>query len=409
MEWFEICGKKDIISKRKKVFSTLNLEEVAALKASENADWVAKEFDRIFLKLLRLIKYSTDKNNAELSEVEKQTNNLIKKFTNYIDKKRLDKKITYEQKAFFDDICCFINFFVDDTYLSTVHNSIPKISYENYNEKTVWGQLFQNMYARNRWMEWISGWWSCSHWTILLYNFFNKLKEAWLDVKIKIFRYKNLDDTIAWVASSQRHSWLIVNFQWEDYMVDHDGLIYDRSKSIARPITPYIDISERTNNEENKQFFENFKYDNAQETDKVKFFDNMDEFIAHCKVYPEYYKVAFYAKFPGKEKAENLKYEFWNHSFLLWVDGEEYEYYLRDSNISPNNLLDNMAKKVFVKRKWDEFLPITDSDRVHIKKYLKLVGSKIDLDKVYKNISSWGSRRVELVDFFWKKTIAVMQ
>jgi hypothetical protein len=98
---------------------------------------VAKEFDRIFLKLLRLIKYSTDKNNAELSEVEKQTNNLIKKFTNYIDKKRLDKKITYEQKAFFDDICCFINFFVDDTYLSTVHNSIPKISYENYNEKTV--------------------------------------------------------------------------------------------------------------------------------------------------------------------------------------------------------------------------------------------------------------------------------
>jgi hypothetical protein len=93
-------------------------------------------------------------------------------------------------------------------------------------------------------------------------------------------------------------------------MVDHDGLIYDRSKSIARPITPYIDISERTNNEENKQFFENFKYDNAQETDKVKFFDNMDEFIAHCKVYPEYYKVAFYAKFPGKEKAENLKYEF---------------------------------------------------------------------------------------------------
>jgi hypothetical protein len=126
-------------------------------------------------------------------------------------------------------------------------------------------------------------------------------------------------------------------------------------------------------------------------------------------VYPEYYKVAFYAKFPGKEKAENLKYEFWNHSFLLWVDGEEYEYYLRDSNISPNNLLDNMAKKVFVKRKWDEFLPITDSDRVHIKKYLKLVGSKIDLDKVYKNISSWGSRRVELVDFFWKKTIAVMQ
>jgi hypothetical protein len=63
--------------------------------------------------------------------------------------------------------------------------------------------------------------WSCSYWTVLLYNFFNKLKEAWLDLDIKLFRYKNLDDKIVG-KPMMRHSWLIVKFQWEEYFVDHE-------------------------------------------------------------------------------------------------------------------------------------------------------------------------------------------
>lgn len=137
MNTIELQGPKELIKKRKKVFSTLNLEEVAALKASENAEQVAQDFDRIFLKLCRLIKYSTAKNESEKSEIEKQTNNLIRKFTNYLSKKTLDKKMEYEQKAFFDDVCSFINFFVDDTYLSVVHNSLPKTSLADFNKKSV--------------------------------------------------------------------------------------------------------------------------------------------------------------------------------------------------------------------------------------------------------------------------------
>ena len=70
--------------KRIKVFKTLNLEEVNALKSSINSEQVSKEFDRIFLKLLRLIKYSNDKNNEIKDEVEEDTNNLIKNLLNYI-------------------------------------------------------------------------------------------------------------------------------------------------------------------------------------------------------------------------------------------------------------------------------------------------------------------------------------
>lgn len=409
MDKLELCGPKDLLAKRKKVFSTLNLEEVAALKASENAEQVAQDFDRIFLKLLRLIKYSTAKNESEKTEIESQTNNLIKKLLNYLRKKPLENKMRYEQKAFFQDICSFINFFVDDTYLSEVHNSVPKTSLEDYSKQSVWNQLFQNMYAKNRWIDWISQGWSCSYWTILLYNFFNKLKESWLDLKIKLFRYKNLDDYILWKFPSQRHSWLIINFQWEDYMMDHDGIIYDREKSIVRPLIPYIDMSVKNNDTKNVQFFENFRYSNTQENDKIKFFDNIDEFIQHCEKYPEHYKLAFYAKFPDKEKAEKVTYEFWKYNFWLWIDWIMHEFYLKDNQLQPNNFLKNLIKKSFVKRVGDSFIPITQEDTEMLKRYFSLAKNKLNTDLLYKNYTSWNTRETELVEWNWKARMALME
>jgi hypothetical protein len=70
--------------KRAKHFHTLNMEEVNVLRSSEDAEYIAKEFDRIFLKLQRLISYQTLKNNAIKSKLDEDTNNLIKKFLNYV-------------------------------------------------------------------------------------------------------------------------------------------------------------------------------------------------------------------------------------------------------------------------------------------------------------------------------------
>ena len=71
-------------NKRNKTFHTLNMEEVNILKSSQDSELIAKEFDRIFLKLQRIISYSTNKNNEAKSQVEADTNNLLKKFVNYI-------------------------------------------------------------------------------------------------------------------------------------------------------------------------------------------------------------------------------------------------------------------------------------------------------------------------------------
>ena len=96
--------------KRKKTFSKLNMEEVNLLHSSDNPEYLSKGFDRIFLKLLRLIKYSQDRNEQAKSEIGKDSNNLLKKFFNFVKNKAINLKIKNEQAYFFDDFCYFINF-----------------------------------------------------------------------------------------------------------------------------------------------------------------------------------------------------------------------------------------------------------------------------------------------------------
>ena len=67
-----------------------------------------------------------------------------------------------------------------------------------------------------------------------------------------------------------------------------------------------------------------------------------------------------------------------------------------------------MVKKAFIKRNWSSFTPVTDQDREFLKKYLSLVKWKIDLNKVYENLKTWGSRNSELIDFGWMCIVAIM-
>ena len=191
--------------KRKKTFSKLNLEEVDVLHSSDDAEFLAKEFDRIFLKLLRLIKYSQDRNNQTKSEIDQNTRNLLKKFWNFIKNKAINLKKKNEQESFFNDFCYFINFLEWDSYFTKIHNSIPHTSLEEYLDWSVWKQFFHNTYGRERWLDKSCEWWSCSYRTILLYNIFNKLKEAGIEMDIKFYRYKNLNDEIL-KSPTMRHS-----------------------------------------------------------------------------------------------------------------------------------------------------------------------------------------------------------
>jgi hypothetical protein len=70
--------------KRRKNFYKFNEEILKLLDSSNNSEYLGKEFDRLFSKLLRLIKYSNDRNQEAESELSQDTDNLLKKFISFV-------------------------------------------------------------------------------------------------------------------------------------------------------------------------------------------------------------------------------------------------------------------------------------------------------------------------------------
>ena len=395
--------------KRFRHFHKLNLEEVNLLRSSDNPEYLAKEFDRIFLKIQRLVSYSTIKNEDEKSKIDERTNNLLKKFLNYLKWKTLPKKIEWEQKTIFRDICNFINFFDWDIYFTKIHNSIPKTTIRKFNDKSVWEQFFQISYWREWWLNWMPEWWSCSYRTLLFYNFFNKLKEAWLDLDIKLFRYKNLDDIIV-NAPTMRHSWLIVTFQWEDYFVDYEGIhIKWDGEPIVRKLQPYIDVKKEEKNENNKMFFENFKHENMRETDKIIFFDNTEDFVKHVEKYPTYQRIAFYLPRWESGSPDRIDFEFIKNWIWIAVNWHRTIFYLRDNNLSKKDFPWSISKKLwFVKDKtWIH--KITEENRKLFERFFSVVKDKINIDWLYDNFTTGIKWKSIIADVMWTPKVIMMQ
>lgn len=395
--------------KRYKHFHKLNMEEVNILRSSENAEYLAGEFDRIFLKIQRLISYSTNKNRNERLKLEEHINNLLRKFSNYIKLKVVERKWKDIQRAIFNDICWFINFFDGDSYFSRVHNSVAKTTLNEYNNKTIWEQFFQTSYWR-WWKKWMAEGWSCSYWTVLLYNFFNKLKEAGLDIDIKLFRYKNLDDKIV-DSPSMRHSWLIVTFQWEDYFVDHEGIqLGGNNEPIVRKVQPYVDVAKEKLKDENvANFFENFKHENMKESDKVIFFDSINDLISHVEEFPEYKRICFYKKREDCDRPDRMDYEFIKNWIWVAINGSRHIFYLWDNNISKKWFPENIIDKITLKKDESWYHRITEEDREQFRNFFHLISDKINTEWLYNNFTSWKKWTSELVDSFWENQVIMMQ
>jgi hypothetical protein len=117
--------------KRRKNFYKFNEEILDLLDSSDNSEYLGKEFDRLFLKLLRLIKYSNDRNQKTKSELNQHTDNLFRKFISFVKndpdnqkKNAINSKIINEQKYFFCDIRELLKTLQNGHYFSKIHNSI---------------------------------------------------------------------------------------------------------------------------------------------------------------------------------------------------------------------------------------------------------------------------------------------
>ena len=398
--------------KRKKIFYKFNEEIVNLLKSSDDPEYLWKEFDRLFLKLLRLIKYSNDRNKETESELFQATDNLLKKFVDFVKnwvnndkKKAIHWKIKNEQKYFFCDIRELLKTFQTGPYFTKIHNSIWPTSLEEYKDKSCGEQMLHNMYGRERWLDKSCEGGSCSYRTILLYNFFTKIKEAWLDIDIKIYRYKNLEDKIMW-SQTMRHSGLVINFQWKDYLVDYKWILQTNDWEMVKSINHFI--NEYDDDENGQKILKNFKKWNQKESKYVIFFDNIDDFLKHVEEFPEYKRISLYVKIEDSVYPVKFDYIFTDKGVKISSYEKWKEYILNDNELNKEDFIKNFTENIWIvkDRYWSH--RITDHEKNDLDTYMNFIKNKIDTDKLHQHYTSeskWKSELVEWERIWWEKII----
>lgn len=394
--------------KRRKNFYKFNEEILNLLDSSDNPEYLGKEFDGLFLKLLRLIKYSNDRNQEAESELSQDTDNLLKKFISFMKNNEKNRaihwKIMNEQKYFFNDIRELLNALQTDSYFTKIHNSVWPTSLEEYKDKSLGQQMMHNMYGRERWLENACEGGSCSYWTVLLYNFFKKLKKAWLDVGIKIYRFKNLEDTILG-NQSLRHSGLIINFQWRDYMVDYNWSLYEEDWEMVKSINRYI--NEYDEDRISKKFLNNFKRWKQKENEQIIFFDSIDEFLKHVNKFPEYKRISLYVKIEDRVFPVKFDYTFTDNGVRIGLNDRMKDYILNNNELSKEDFINNFIEKVWIIRDVYWLHYITPHERNDLKMYMNIVKDKINTDKLYQDYTSGNRRKSELVE--WEENVVIRQ
>jgi hypothetical protein len=270
--------------------------------------------DYVFLKLIRLIKIHSENYNA----------------------------IEF-QKKIFCDICKILNSFNDKFYVWNFHNSISKTSLEKYINMSLWEQFYDVAYGKIWDFDYNCNGWNCTKYTLSFYNFFDALRKVWLDLKISIFRLKNIDDVFLWMMS-WRHSWLLINFQWEDYILDYKWINNDFSKTDS-PVIQTVDwlLDSVKNREELKNIWvtdfseldllriNNLKKKNSREnwSDLIVYFDNVEAFLEDVKKYPCPQRISFVENYL---EWGSMLYSYWFFRGWVFIETNEVEkfYYLKD-------------------------------------------------------------------------------
>lgn len=370
---------------------------------SENKEIAAEKMDKMFHKLLRFISY-TNHNITKLWESSNEDINLLKKFINSIKSKLAKCEKNIEQKLLFGDICLFLNGLNKDPTLWKIHNSIPTKTQKEFSDLSLWNQLLQTTYPRNREIEKAWDWASCSYRTLMIYNFFTQLKEAWLDLDISIFRFNNLHDKIDWYPS-MRHSWVLVRFQWKDYLVDYDWTLID-DWSIIKPLDEII-------KQRWKDFFANLKFWKQENNKEVTFFDNKEDLLKHIEKLPEYKKIAFNVLAENDEHKTfplHVRMEFFEHWLFLEFWDRWFTYFIKNSELlDEKDFFDKYIQSMKLVEDWKWCGKINDTELYRLKEFINMIKDKVNTKWLYKYYSTNGKFKSELVDMFWTDKIMIMK
>lgn len=343
---------------------------ISAKSSQEVITWI----NDVFVKLRRLV------NNYSQVKFHLNLLNLIKFDFKICDDREFQKKI-------FDDICKILNSFNDSFFIWNFHNSISKTSLKNFKNMTLWEQLYNVEYWKKWKFNYDCKWWNCTKYTLIFYKFFDMLRNAWLDLKISIFRFKNINDNFVWVKIL-RHSWLIINFQWVNYLVDYGGINDVLFWTVIQSIDSLKSVIETLFRWDFAEFdklkVENLEKYSSRENKNCLFilFNNVEDFLVDVENFPWPKRVSL-IDYTLRWEPTKLSFEFNDKWVCVEFDENKVSYILKQGAIldkDPSKFFESFADNIdYVINFYWERRKFQQRSKSDLLKLFNIIKDKIDL------------------------------
>jgi len=289
---------------------------------------------------------------------------IINKVISSIDPESIkDDELT--QKKVFDEVCDFLNNLFKEIHIKKFYNTIPKTDLNSYAKKNLWNQMISNIYWKERKLFYKKevNWWSCHYRSVFLKKIFDILKSKWFNIQDRIFLY-----------DKNRHSGVIIKFQWETYLADYwlFNQMFDR---VISPITLLNGIYQDGKND---------KFSFTKKMDFwLKYFDETKDFIENINSKK---LDSFWIEFNPRLndwKEHNIRIRIYKKHITFRLNGEEKKYFF-EKNFNLSKVCKNSHETLDCLLWW---LIAKKSEKQELKIYFDMIRDKINPQKVQEILS----------------------
>ena len=363
-----------------KKFSKLKDNQLSLSDSFESDLIVTKKFEDRVGKIL----LSKENISEEIDETFEVFRRYIKKF---------DLSNDENQRLIFEELKKFLNYFwfilrQNSRYLV---NTLSPNKIEYFTEKSIWKKI-DDIIPNDDYLDDPNYWSSCRHYTLLFKDFFDQLEKLWL----KITNYLFVENT-DW----SDHLWLVITFQWENFLVDsfldlkkrfvvHS--IKDLPKDYFDRMKPLENFSKDDIKDDNlKSDIEEYKNGNLNYR-KVCFKSTDDLIQLLSSIMRDKWAISF-----GRFEKKNLLDLFmWTHFniFRDWILFSRTFFYHFDKNfdektlhdISDEDLLKEMVSHISYKTEngKNTKIKVFDFEKEHLLSRLSYFANKIDYSHLRK-------------------------
>lgn len=320
-----------------------------------------------------------------INDMQETVNYILDTLTRLININNL--KDNADKNLIFEQIIIFMNYLCLELRSKFLFNTLTNNDLREFNDQTIWDNI--NNLSQN-WWDSSRSWFYCIHYALLFKKIFDELEKR---TNLWISNYLFLERS-SWL----NHAWLVVTFNWKNYLVDSSFF----NKKFMQPINDMWKYYDRMGSLENC-YREDIKSDQIK---KVK-----DDYIEHDY---DYYKIMLKSSDDLLRILDSIPRKIWSISRMynilgntLWINFRisnrwieilgAFTYYF-DHIISKeelNNISDDVIMDLFVDSIWYKIdknnnrkIHVYDFEKKYIRSVLSYFSDKINYSNLRKVLSN---------------------